>query len=584
MRKINFKKITSILLLSTMIVNPIIPSKSAYAATTKYKKVGTKCYISDNKRIIKVVANGSTLYNNRKKPKKKLFFKIKAGKYKIQYVNTKGIKHTIIFWGDNENPEVKCTHSDNIVNVSVTDDTKLSKVLLNNKKTTSNFTISTPGNYTIVAVDKVGNKTTKTLTLKEPDPTPSPQPTNPLVTLVPTTKTPTTSTPIKESSKPVETDISESTETENAKPIKTESPKPIETESPKPTEAPSQDQPKTEITHNTITISGFPQGAKVVIKDSNDTIISDETTTASTYSKDIKVGYYTVTITKDGYNNYQKMFEISSAQSTTLNVSLKEIAPQFINATAIKFNKLQLEFSKAVPKTKHVLIDNVEISSDNITTDPTNDHILLITLPMKERIKNYDTKREVLVHWNLENGTTTDLKKELTISGGILPNVPDPKGNVIYEGTYKNTHWYIYSNGLLYITGTGDMYETDIKSDGSDYTQTPWEKHHSLITSARVEVTGATHLNCMFENLSNLKYADLNGLDTSKVTNMSRTFESCSQLLELDLSGFDTSNVTTMLRMFFCCGDLARLDCANWDTHNVTIMASMLKHVPVSLN
>ena len=53
--------------------------------------------------------------------------------------------------------------------------------------------------------------------------------------------------------------------------------------------------------------------------------------------------------------------------------------------------------------------------------------------------------------------------------------------------------------------------------------------------------------------------ADLNKLDTSKVTDMTAMFDGCIVLTSLDLSGWDTSKVTTMTAMFNGCSSLVTL-------------------------
>ena len=53
--------------------------------------------------------------------------------------------------------------------------------------------------------------------------------------------------------------------------------------------------------------------------------------------------------------------------------------------------------------------------------------------------------------------------------------------------------------------------------------------------------------------------ADLNKLDTSKVTDMTCMFSYCMKLTSLDLSGWDTSKVTTMTAMFNGCSSLVTL-------------------------
>lgn len=78
-----------------------------------------------------------------------------------------------------------------------------------------------------------------------------------------------------------------------------------------------------------------------------------------------------------------------------------------------------------------------------------------------------------------------------------------------------------------------------------------------------------------FRGCANLEEADLDKLDTSKVTDMGEMFYECTSLTTLDVSGFDTSSVTDMHLMFWSCESLTTLDVSGWDTSSVTNMRWM---------
>ena len=84
--------------------------------------------------------------------------------------------------------------------------------------------------------------------------------------------------------------------------------------------------------------------------------------------------------------------------------------------------------------------------------------------------------------------------------------------------------------------------------------------------------------------------ADLNDIDTSKITDMSYLFSDTIYGYGLynfngDISGWDVSNVTTM-KMMFCLSkfDESNGDLANWDVSNVKSMYYMFHLCPLEKN
>lgn len=76
-------------------------------------------------------------------------------------------------------------------------------------------------------------------------------------------------------------------------------------------------------------------------------------------------------------------------------------------------------------------------------------------------------------------------------------------------------------------------------------------------------------LSDLFYNCSNMKFLDLDSLDTSKVTNMGNLFSTCPSLTNLDLSNFNTFNVKSFAFMFLGCSSLTSLDLSSFNTSNV---------------
>ena len=70
--------------------------------------------------------------------------------------------------------------------------------------------------------------------------------------------------------------------------------------------------------------------------------------------------------------------------------------------------------------------------------------------------------------------------------------------------------------------------------------------------------------------------ADLNDIDTSKVTDMTALFMPFSFIKNIDISEWNTSNVTKMCHMFNGC-DKFNCDLSSWNTSKVTDMTCMFK-------
>ena len=187
-------------------------------------------------------------------------------------------------------------------------------------------------------------------------------------------------------------------------------------------------------------------------------------------------------------------------------------------------------------------------------------------------------------YWVDENGNElnklpTGNTESISLKRMYLAEVPPIEGDISYSGAYGSTAWTINKDGLLEVKGTGDMYEYDWPG---------WNKYVKEIKSARIEVTGATHLEKMFSGCENLISVDLSKLDTSKVTDMYAMFQRCESLTTLDLSNFNTSQVTNMYNMFYGCQNLESVDVSKFNTSQVTNMRNMfdgcqnLKSVDVS--
>lgn len=212
------------------------------------------------------------------------------------------------------------------------------------------------------------------------------------------------------------------------------------------------------------------------------------------------------------------------------------------------------------------------------------------------------TEEETTEIETTEIETETELDVSFEAGGEGVPaadrtkELASGKGYTADGGTNENVDWFLDTNGVLEITGTGDFYYFD-KNDSKI---TPWANYSADIKYVKISVDNVTTVRrlfkgyksllkadlniggckptsaeSMFQNCTSLKNVDLSGLDTSKVTDMSYMFDGCSALESFDTRNFDTGSVTNMNYMFQGCSALKNFDMSNLNTSSVTKMIWM---------
>ena len=88
---------------------------------------------------------------------------------------------------------------------------------------------------------------------------------------------------------------------------------------------------------------------------------------------------------------------------------------------------------------------------------------------------------------------------------------------------YDNVKWSIDRDGALLVTGNGEMYEEGNESP-------LWWYNRSNITSAKVEVTGATKAKNLFNLCKNMTMLDLSNFDMSNIGQYSYMLKGCDSL------------------------------------------------------
>ena len=80
----------------------------------------------------------------------------------------------------------------------------------------------------------------------------------------------------------------------------------------------------------------------------------------------------------------------------------------------------------------------------------------------------------------------------------------------------------------------------------------------------------------MFRHCDELKYIDLNSLDTSEVINLNQMLCACNKLKEIKgINKFIIKNITNISQMFQECKLLEKLDLSNFDTFNISSLKMM---------
>ena len=168
---------------------------------------------------------------------------------------------------------------------------------------------------------------------------------------------------------------------------------------------------------------------------------------------------------------------------------------------------------------------------------------------------------------------------ETPSAGNLSIDVPEcASSKVAHSGKDGNIVWSIDSNGCLKLEGNGNWKGLgDGYIIGEEDMRLPeWLDYTDEIITAKINVTGMTNCNYMFDGCDNLVKIDISDWDTSSVTNMKAMFAWCQKLQSLDdFETLDTSNVKNMSRMFQGCMGLSQIKFKHFNTENVENMDYM---------
>lgn len=143
--------------------------------------------------------------------------------------------------------------------------------------------------------------------------------------------------------------------------------------------------------------------------------------------------------------------------------------------------------------------------------------------------------------------------------------------NAFHTGSARTMEGMFYGCGMLY---TADLNTLDTSKVTDMSRMFYWTGFQTLDLSG-LDVSNVTDMAEMFYGCRYLTSLNVQSWDTSKVARMRRLFCDCRSLTRLDIRTWDTSQVTDMSNMFGYCWSLAELDVRNLDTSSVRDMDSM---------
>lgn len=131
----------------------------ASASSVKYMRVGSEYKVTDKAGIVKLIDNEEDVYVTKSGGTPAIVYPIsQRGKHVITYINKKKKKRKVIIYADGKRPEITLANVEKGTQVTVKDNYKLGKVYLDGKKQKSKFIVTVPGEHTVLAIDKAGNK------------------------------------------------------------------------------------------------------------------------------------------------------------------------------------------------------------------------------------------------------------------------------------------------------------------------------------------------------------------------------------------------------------------------------------------
>lgn len=270
----------------------------------------------------------------------------------------------------------------------------------------------------------------------------------------------------------------------------------------------------------------------------------------------------------------------------TLSLIIGSIAIQPVSSDAAGKKATSIKLSATsktlyAGKTFTLKVKSVKPSnaSKAVTWSSSNKKVAIVTSKGKVTAKSAGTAKITAVSKTNKKAKATctvkvksEFKPTPTIDPTQTTEPADKPAAIVHSGTFEKTSWTLDEEGLLVVKGFGDMF-----SHTAEFRRPEWLGYFSDIKFARIEVTGATHLDNLFSSCYNLRSVDLTQLDTTLVTDISRMFSGCTSLKEVDLSRFNTYNVENMSGLFSGCSSLTSINLSPLNTINTKNMSAMFE-------
>ena len=163
----------------------------------------------------------------------------------------------------------------------------------------------------------------------------------------------------------------------------------------------------------------------------------------------------------------------------------------------------------------------------------------------------------------------------------------DPKkgnfiGSLLVGAIEYSSYWKYYYYGqntsiktIIFENGPNSVSVSDARFMFGFEVSSGETSLNNVINMRKLDLSGLTSLDRMFQYAYDLKSVDVSGLNVDNIKSMERMFYQCNDLIELNVSEWNTSQVTDMGYMFYRCSSLKTIDVSGWNTSQVTDMTGM---------
>ena len=231
-------------------------------------------------------------------------------------------------------------------------------------------------------------------------------------------------------------------------------------------------------------------------------------------------------------------------------------------------------------------VDNISISGFNITHATDKNNIISQCYNLNQMCvpENDDIEQEITSLWGRKPVFVEKCYKKNNINVCPSSNFKEEMNSRLLSLGLKegvDFFWYAIENDKSFFI-------MKINSDDCNLSCKKLYVNNESIFKGLTKIESITFLQegsnklttmeGMFANCRNLKYTNLDGIDTQYVTSIKTIFLNCQSLQSLITNKFNTEKVTTMSRAFEGCENLEQINLEKIKTHNVEDMSYMFKN------